>query len=93
MNEFGSERQLIDKEIEVAKLKSELAETQLNLLSANYTLKRKELEELKKSLKEQLDKKRDKNEVYKEFTKKIKEDLKLPERWGFDPETGEIKHD
>lgn len=91
INEFDIERKLVDKDVEISKLKRELAEREQKLISANYTLKTRELEELRVSENEFIAKRSDELKKRKEYIEKIKSDHGLSQKWGYDPLTGEIK--
>ena len=67
------------------------ANTELTLLSAQYTLKSREIADLKlqgKNLEKEL---QEFKELHREIRKEIQDKYGLNENWGFDPETGVIK--
>lgn len=91
LSESHDKHTMKQKDIEIARLRIEKAEGQLNLLSAQYTLKSKEIEELKRSqTKEQKEFSELKSE-HKKLTDKIGEKYNLGKNWGFSPLTGEFK--
>tara|TARA_R110000787_G_scaffold5686_9_gene20565 strand:- start:6520 stop:6846 length:327 start_codon:yes stop_codon:yes gene_type:complete len=93
LNSFNTERKLFDKDCEISKLRRELSERELKLFSANYTLKSKEVEELKVLENQMRASKKSEEEKRKEYIEKIKKDHGLSQKWGYDPLTGEIKDD
>ena len=93
LNSFNTERKLFDKDCEISKLKRELSERELKLFSANYTLKSKEVEELRIVENESKISRKSEEAKRKEYIEKIKKDHGLSQKWGYDPLTGEIKDD
>jgi hypothetical protein len=72
-------------------LKVDLVRKELTLLSANYTLKSKEVTEVENNFRNEQEKKKQKANKHLEYINKIKDDLDLPNKWGYDPMTGEVK--
>lgn len=85
-----SEKQLKEKDIVIANIKVKLAKTELTLLSANFTLKSKENKELDLELENTRKSLRETNAKHGKILNSIKERLGLPEKFGFNPETGEV---
>lgn len=85
-----NEQRVSEKDVKISSLNVKIAELELKLFSANYTLKSKELEELKKD-REQKNYKFQKNkEKGAKIVSEIGESKGLKKQWGFDPITGEI---
>jgi hypothetical protein len=84
------EGQIRVQAIQIIELQEQKAKTQLELLSAQYTLKNKELSELRSTLSEKRKEHQAKEAETEKISKEIKERLKLPDNWGFHPDTGEI---
>lgn len=83
--------QLKQKDFDKHSVMVQKANTELTLLSAQYTLKSREIADLKqqgKNLEKEL---QEFKELQKEIRKEIQEKYGLKENWGFDPETGVIK--
>lgn len=86
-----AEIKLHQASIEMAKLRVDKADRELNLLSANYTLKSKEKNELEKRVTELNKELTEKQNKYKEVVKDIAKFYDLPEKFGYDHITGEVK--
>ncbi len=79
-----------EKDILIAKLKQDKAKVELNLLSANYTLKSKEKDELDNSVKKEQKNLTELREKHLSLLSKIRKKWDLPDKFGFDPITGEV---
>ena len=77
--------------IDKARLSVNKAGVELTLLSAQYTLKSKEIVELKAKLKNLEKESKELTELHSEIKDQIKNKHGLSSDWGFDPETGVIK--
>lgn len=84
------EEALAKEEIIKMKMRLDNCRTQLNLMSAQYTLKNKEISELEKELKELDSRLNGEKMKTKLVVQEITDELKLKQRWGFNPDTGEI---
>lgn len=73
------------------KMRIDHARTQLILLSAQYTLKNKEIIELEKELRDKESAVHSEKMRTKLIVSEIAEELSLKSNWGYDPITGEIK--
>lgn len=85
---LGQNRKL---ELKCYRIELEKAKKELTLLSANYTLKTKEINEIQHKLLELESMNKAKLEGHKVFVDELRERLELDEKWGYDPETGVIK--
>ena len=83
--------QLKQKDFDKQSVLVQKANTELTLLSAQYTLKSREIADLKtqgKNLEKEL---QEFKELQKEIRDEIQKKYDLKPNWGFDPETGVIK--
>jgi predicted nucleic acid-binding Zn-ribbon protein len=92
IKELHYEEALGSKDIILAELRIAKAKAELNLMSAQYTLKNKEItalvEDLDKTRKELLELRTN----HEGFLSVVREKMEIKtEKWGFDPLTGEIK--
>jgi hypothetical protein len=85
---LGQNRKL---ELKCYRIELEKAKKELTLLSANYTLKTKEINEIQHKLLELEARNQAKIDGHKLFVNELRERLELDEKWGYNPETGEIK--
>jgi len=85
------ERQNREMSIKLCEEELKRLDKEKRLLSAEYTLKLKEIQEKNNERNEIIEKNSQKNKEHKEFTDSIREKFKLNDVWGFDPLTGEIK--
>lgn len=91
MQDMHKDQLIAKKDLDYACLELKKADTELTLLSANYTLKTKEIEErklYKNEMKKELLERKNRG---KGLVQKIRKDFELNENWGYDPLTGEIK--
>jgi hypothetical protein len=91
IDEFQAATTLKKSEIELAKERVLRSEKECRLLSAEYTLKLKESEELKRQHKDRLEELKELQNRSKKLGKEIEKELDLPDKWTFDPDTGEIE--
>ena len=91
LEDCSQEMRLMEKDVVIAQLRNDLVQKELSLLSANYTLKSKQVTELKNELTKVKEKQKKQNEKRLKLIKQITDDLDLPKKWGYDPMTGEIK--
>jgi hypothetical protein len=83
--------QLKTLELSIARLKVEKADKELSLLSANYTLKSKEKVELLERVTELDRELTESKNSYKNLMSEIATTYSLPEKFGYDHITGEVK--
>lgn len=84
------EERIDSLELKNLELLSDKLKKELTLLSANYTLKNKEIEEINVKILDAKNKLEKKKEEHGEFINKIRDKYCLNEKWGFDPITGEV---
>ncbi|MCK5882752.1 MAG: hypothetical protein KAG61_03620 [Bacteriovoracaceae bacterium] len=93
METSGFNMALHSKEVALHLAKTEIAKVQLTLLSANYTLKSKEVEQLNTELPVARKEQKRLADKHKKLAKELQEKYGLTgSNWGYDPMTGEIKN-
>ena len=91
IKDFHKDQTIAQKDLEISELQLKKTEIESKLLSANYTLKMKEIEERRLAKSEKKKELLERKNKGKKFIQKIRKDFDLNENWGFDPITGEIK--
>lgn len=91
IDSIESEVKIKSVEAELGRLRVDKADKELSLLSANYTLKSKEKIELTEKALELERTVTTKKNQYKELIKEIAKTYGLPDKFGYDHITGEVK--
>ena len=91
IDKFDAKRKEKELEILLAKERCNTADKELSLFSAQYTLKSKEKAELDKAVTDRTAELEELKNQSQKYFKSITQQLDLPDKWGYDPITGEIK--
>jgi len=86
----GYEIRIAQKDVELVKSKADKAHVESTLLSANYTLKLKEKSELSEQHKNAEKRYEEVRNYFLDFKEEITKEYNLPNKWSFDPISGEI---
>lgn len=81
------------KDLEIADLKLKKAQVELKLISANFTLKSREVDDLVLEKNKKNSELKEQKNKGAEITKKIGMEFDLDGAWGYDPLTGEISNE
>lgn len=85
--------QLLVSDSDKLKLKKELINNQLNLFSAQFTLKKKELDDLQRDINNNNEQIKEQQKAHEELKEQIAKKYNLKKNWGYKPSTGEIHPD
>jgi aspartate/methionine/tyrosine aminotransferase len=85
--------QLMVSEAENLKLCKEKINIQMNLFSAQFTLKKKELDEMQREINNKNEQIKEHQKAHEELREQIAKKYNLKKDWGYKPSTGEIHPD